>query len=99
MMLITISSYPLVCFCFRLTVSGIIFGEYKDPSSLFHYTFTIVTGAVLGIIASFVTDLGPILSLASTVAGIPLVLVFPAFLRFRVSTLKRFEPTDYGDYM
>lgn len=31
-------------------------------------------------------------------AGIPLVLVFPAFLRFKVSVLKRFEPRDYGDY-
>lgn len=61
---------------------------------MYHFAFTISTGILLGLIASFLKDLGCILNLASCIAGLPLVLVFPAFLRFRVAFLKRFEPQE-----
>lgn len=38
---------------------------------------------IFGLIASFIDDIGQVLDLASAVAGIPLVLVFPGFLRYR----------------
>lgn len=82
-MIVMVCSFPLLCFCFRITAYGIMFGENNNPRYRVQVILVLTVCFIFGLIASFIDDIGQVLDLASAVAGIPLVLVFPGFLRYR----------------
>ncbi|CAL5978838.1 Amino_acid transporter [Hexamita inflata] len=80
--IVMICSYPLLCFCFRTTLNKIIFKNkvlgYK------HQVIVVVTASLIFcLVASFLNDIGIVLDIASAIAGIPLVLVFPGFIQHK----------------
>ncbi|CAL6004034.1 Amino_acid transporter [Hexamita inflata] len=80
--IVMICSYPLLCFCFRTTLNQIIF---KNKVLMYkHQVIVVVTASLIFcLVASFLNDIGIVLDIASAIAGIPLVLVFPGFIQHK----------------
>ncbi|CAL6054019.1 Amino_acid transporter [Hexamita inflata] len=95
-MIVMVCSFPLLCFCFRTTVNGLVL---KNTELKYKHQILVVVPTVLtcGIIATFVSDIGIVLDIASAIAGIPLVLVFPCFLKRKyLQMLIKIDPEEVG---
>lgn len=57
-MIVMVCSFPLLCFCFRITAYGIMFGENSSPRYRTQVILVVTVCTIFGIVASLLDEIG-----------------------------------------